>query len=233
MARPDRIQAVQLRRMGTSYNEIHRLLGVPKSTLSSWFRDVRLSDTQRKLLMDGAQRIWAENLIRYNQKRSVEAKRRAADVIAIASAEIGRLTRRELLLIGSALYWAEGGKFDRWRLHFSNTDPSMVRLMMRFFREVCEVRSENLSAQIHLHPNTTDSRAKQFWSLVTGIPVQRFIRSQISISRSSKGRRPPSRLPYGTLHIYVCRADIRNKTMGWISGLSGSSDKNQHYSLRV
>lgn len=223
MARLDKTQAIQLRRKGKSYNEISRLLVVPKSTLSVWFRDLRLSKVDRQRLMTRAQQHWAENIIRYNKSRAQEARRKTQHAISSAAKEISTLSPRELWLMGLALYWAEGGKTDRWRLRFSNTDPSMIRLMMRFSRKVCRVTQDKFSAQIQLHPHVSETQAKHFWSQATGIPYQQFIRSQRVVSRGSNGKRPSRRSPYGTLHILVTGVEARNRVMGWISGL-------QHYS---
>ncbi len=215
-----RVRARRLRRSGNTYSEISRALGgVPKSTLSVWFRNLRLSGAARRRVMSKAQQRWAENIIRYNKWRAREARRKAEEVIAHAIAEIGELSQRELQLIGTALYWAEGSKGSRWRLRFTNTDACMVRLMMRFFREICQVPTERFSSHIHLHPHVSERRALDFWSNLTGISPRRFIRPQRVVSRSSRGRRPIRRLPFGTLHITIDNGEIRNRVMGWVQGL--------------
>lgn len=169
--------------------------------------------------MSTAQQRWADNIIRYNKWRAREARRKADETIARAAAEIGELSQRELQLIGTALYWAEGGKGSRWRLRFTNTDACMVRLMMRFFRERCQVPTTRFSAQIHLHPHVSERRALAFWSTLMGLSPKQFIRPQRVVSRSSRGKRPIRRLPFGTLHITIDNGDVRNRVMGWIQGL--------------
>jgi hypothetical protein len=216
--------ARRLRASGKTYNDIHRRLGIPKSTLSLWFRDLRLSRAARKQLMTQNQQRWAESIIRYNKWRAKQAQDQSASAKDRAAKEIGSLTARELMLVGAALYWAEGGKFDRWRLHFCNSDPDMITLALRFFRVTCRVHPEKLIARIHLHPHVSEQRAKRFWSRVSGIPLDQFQRSQRVLSRSSRGKRPMRRLPYGTLHITVQDAVTRNRVMGWIAGLQQSSN---------
>ena len=44
--RLDKNQALKLRLLGKSYNEINKALGVPKATLSDWFADLQLSKKQ-------------------------------------------------------------------------------------------------------------------------------------------------------------------------------------------
>lgn len=214
------LSARRLRRLGNTYSDISRALGgVSKSTPSVWFRDLRLSGAARRRLMSKAQQRWAENIIRYNKWRAQEARRRAEEAIARAASEIGELSRRELQLIGTALYWAEGSKGSRWRLRFTNTDACMVRLMMQFFRDICQVPTERFSAQIHLHPHVSERRALGFWSNLTGLSPRHFIRPQRVVSRRSRGKRPIRRLPFGTLHITIDNGDIRNRVMGWVQSL--------------
>ena len=61
-----RVHALRLRLTGNSYNEIQHALGVPKSTLSGWFKDVVLSDTARTRLASRAN-IGTAMLIKRNK----------------------------------------------------------------------------------------------------------------------------------------------------------------------
>ena len=218
--RPKKAFAIRLRKSGKSYNEISRTLGgIPKSTLSGWFKNCRLSKSARYRLMARNQFRWSESLVRYNKRRVLIARQRSEMELSSARARIGSLTPHDLLLVGTALYWAEGEKRARWRLKFSNSDPGMVRLMMRFFRETCRVPERSFSVQLHLHPHVSESRAKDFWSRTAEIPVGQFIKSQHVLSRSSNGKRPHRRLPYGTFHVTIYHTPIRNRVIGWMTGL--------------
>jgi len=217
--------AIRLRKLGKSYNEISRVLGgIPKSTLSGWLKDCRLSKSARQRLMNRNQFRWSESLVRYNKLRASIARQRSEAEISLARNRIGKITPRELLLIGTALYWAEGEKGARWRLKFSNSDGRMAGLMMRFFREICKIPENKFSPQLHLHPHVSESRAKTYWSQVMKIPQCQFIKSQRVLSRSSNGKRPSRRLPYGTLHIAVHHTSIRNRVIGWMAGLADLSN---------
>lgn len=48
--RNDRHLAIKLRRKGSSYNRISKELGIPKSTMCYWFRDLRWSKIIKKKL---------------------------------------------------------------------------------------------------------------------------------------------------------------------------------------
>jgi transposase-like protein len=102
-----RAQARTLRGQGLDYNAIVAKLGVSKSSVSLWVRDLprpaRLSYEEcRKRAMEGVRRYWeAEHQIR-------EARRK--QVLAAAAAEIGALSTREVLIAGAIAYWCEGAK---------------------------------------------------------------------------------------------------------------------------
>ena len=102
----ERCQALQLRRDGTSYQDIRRQLGVAKSTLWRWLKVEGLVETQPQRLTE---------LRRAAQRRGAEAVRakyvaHTQALIAHARQQVGRLSWRELWILGIALYWAEGTK---------------------------------------------------------------------------------------------------------------------------
>jgi predicted transcriptional regulator len=102
-----RARARELREGGLDYEEIAGALGVSKSSVSLWVRDMprpaRLSyEESRKRAADGARRYWAA------ERPAREAKREAARVAA--AAEIGELSEREILIAGAIAYWCEGTK---------------------------------------------------------------------------------------------------------------------------
>jgi hypothetical protein len=93
-----RTAARRLRNLGLDYEEIAASLGVPKSSVSLWVRDLprppRLSVEEcRRRSAEGSRRYWeAERPVR---------EARLAGVAARAAAEIGDMTDREVLIAGA------------------------------------------------------------------------------------------------------------------------------------
>jgi hypothetical protein len=218
--RKERDTAVRLRKEGRSYNEINKLLGVPKSTLSGWFRGIEISREAKEKLWNESRRRWVQNITIYNKERSKVALEKSHLEQQLASKKISHLTERELMLVGTALYWAEGARKKRWTAKFTNSDPLMIAIIMQFFRKICGVEENEFRVQLQIHPNISEEKAKLYWSEVTGIPVEQFIKTQIAISKSSKLKRPSNTLPYGTIHISVSNVNLVNRIKGWILGLS-------------
>ncbi|MDP2941868.1 MAG: hypothetical protein Q8N85_06440 [Candidatus Omnitrophota bacterium] len=218
--RRDKARAIQLRRSGKSYNEIKEILGAPKSTLSGWLNGVAMSPAAKERLWDSSRIKWARNFAAFNERRSKESLENARLNQIKAARDVGYLSRRELMLVGSALYWAEGNKKNRWTVRFTNSDPALIALIMKFFRKVCGAKEDKFIAAMQIYPNISEHQAMAFWSGVTGIPKRQFRKTLTSVSKSSKFIRPANSLPYGTLQINISDVKLVNRIKGWMLGLS-------------
>lgn len=215
-------KAITLRRKGESYNNIIKKLGIKsKGTLSLWFKDLELSNDSKKLLAKNNKLAHDRGLFITNSNRSLRIKKENLDAYNNGKNFIESISEKELLLIGAALYWGEGSKSERMTstpLDFSNSDPLMVSVYMKFIRIILKVPEERIRAGIHLYPSTQVDDARKFWSKVTNLPEDRFfIIKQISIS--SKGKRPFNILPHGTIAIKVSSRIQFNKVKGMIHGI--------------
>jgi len=217
--RRDKSLAIGLRKQGKSYNEIAKILKAPKSTLSFWLRNIKMPPEIERKFWNETRKKWARSITAFNKKQAEVARQRAEKLQENAAKDIEALSEKELLLVGTALYWAEGYKKRRGALQFSNSDPMMIKLMMRFFDEVCKVPKEKIKAAVQIHPNVTSEKAVNYWSKTTRIPKTQFSKTYSRLSPSSKRKRPSNTLPYGTLRISVYDTQITNKVKGWIRGI--------------
>jgi hypothetical protein len=124
-----RTTARRLRNLGLDYDEIVARLGVSKSSVSLWVRDLprppRLSVEEcRKRSAEGSRRYWEA------ERPAREA--RLASVAARATAEIGDMTDREVLIAGAIFRvyiheTADVGMAERFWLDLTGAPPSQVR----------------------------------------------------------------------------------------------------------
>ena len=127
----ERQEARRLRRdEGLSVKAIAARLGVSPSSASRWVRDVPLTPDQEAALVAAdpskggrlqAHRGWADLCRR---------RRTAAQESGRGLAAVGT----PLHVMGCMLFWAEGSK-SRNSVKFTNSDPDMLRLFVRFLRE--------------------------------------------------------------------------------------------------
>lgn len=223
-----RNEAYKLRIQGYSYNEINTKLGIPKSTLSGWLKDVILSDAARTRLRGRLLQGSENGFLKRNKLQTAEAERRARENQRVGADEIGNLSERELLLVGTALYWAEGYKRLLVRngrelvshpVRFVNSDPDMIRIFLAFLRSALNVSPGAIHLAMRLYPHINEEAARHYWMSVTELPKENFRKTTYLISGASKGVRPYNRLPWGTLQVAVNNTSQFHHLLGWITGM--------------
>lgn len=204
--------ATKLRKHGLSYKEILKQIKVSKASLSLWLRDVELTPEQKRQLLTKM------DCVRYEVAKRKVAKRiqRTKNIMAAARGEVQFFTRNPLFMVGLALYWAEGAKNAMESVKLVNSDPHMIMLAMRWFREVCNVPEEKFRIHIHMHDLHSRKNVNSYWASCTGIPLRQFYKPYIK--HSSLGQRR-NILYNGTCSITVNDKNLFRKIMGWRLGV--------------
>ena len=215
---------IVLRKRGKTHSEIAKILKIPKSTVGWWLKGVKIPKAIRKKILEKSREKWRKNIQSYNKYygkiRSQEAAKIREGYKEKATKEIKKLSKRDLKLIGAALYWAEGNTKNRNRLQFSNSNPLMISIVMRFFKEICNIAEDKIKARVHIYPGINYRKALNFWSQITKLPKNNFYPPQTQISRASKKKRSINTLPYGTIHLTVLNTKLACRVKGWIEGIS-------------
>lgn len=215
-------KAIELRRQGKTLSEIMEIVPVSKGSLSYWLHDIKLTNRQIGRIKYKNDKIKCK-FIEYNLMKKEKALKAKEAIFNSAAREIGKLSREQLRLVGIALYWAEG-----YRAHacssvdFTNSDPEMIKLIMRWFRDVCGVPEERFRVRLQLHGVPEEDKAKVYWSKITGVPNKQFTKAYIKTSPSSKNKTGRV-LPYGICSVRVFDTALFNKIQGWIKGLMALS----------
>src|SRR3989344_3607063 len=215
-------KALNLRLKGQTYGEIKSLFGIPKSTLSTWFSKLKISEKTRKILK-AKQKEGYLKLVEFNKTRTIGIKEENENIRKSYESKVKKLNSRELSLLGAALYWGEGYKnFTLKRgaypyISFGNSDPEMIIVFINFLEKIIGVSRNRMRGQAMIYPNLNPEKSVNYWQEITGIPLEN-IRYQVALSRASHGRRPKNLLPYGTLQIRVSRRQDFFKIRGLIDG---------------
>ena len=213
-------EVIKLRKKGKSYREIAKIANISKNLVSKWCKNLKLSVSAQKIL-EKKSNYPKELFAKYNRLKSAKAQIEHQKIKKEAASQIRPLSRYELILVGSALYWGEGYKKENpraSRINFANSDPAMVKLFLDFIRKNFRVPENKFKVSIRIYPNINKEEAVDFWSKITKIPKERFGVTE-QISRASRGKRPKNSLPYGTLSLTI--NDYRKffQIKGWIDGL--------------
>lgn len=233
MTRIDKKKALQLRLLGKTCTDIQRELGpISKSTLSLWLKDIVLSkDAQKKLVTRTKEKSLA-GILKWSRQQTTVARESARKIKKEATQVIGNLSDRELMILAAALYWAEGYKRPRkshgrevvWHdISLTNADPRLVRAFLECMLRICDVNISRVRVSLRIFKHINESEAIEYWSAQLGIPKENFTKTYRGISKSSMGKRPYNRLPYGIIQLRINDTDLFHEIMGWIDGLKIST----------
>ncbi|MFD5324613.1 hypothetical protein [Streptomyces sp. NPDC127092] len=212
-----RARARELRLEGKTYDQIQVELGCSKSSISLWVRDLpkperRDPSEQAKI---AARKRWEHELAVRDAVRQ-ETKQSAA-------LEIGSMTERELLVAGTALYWAEGAKDKsysrRENVLFVNSDPGVIRLYLAWL-SLLEIAPERLAFRVMIHMTADVEGAKRYWADLVGVDPTTFQKTTIKRHNPKTVRKNVGADYRGCLVIRVSRgAELYRRIEGWWSGM--------------
>src|SRR3989344_7942784 len=104
-------------------------------------------------------------------------------------AEIESVSKTDLFFLGTAFYWGEGSKANRYTVDFTNSDPRAIQIMMRYFKEVCNVPHQKFRGHVILHPHLDAHRAEKYWSCLSGIPLAQFQKTSMQHNKASQNKK--------------------------------------------
>jgi hypothetical protein len=215
-------RAIQLRKDGKTYSEILKEIPVAKSTLSEWFKEVSLSKRQ-------FQKLTIKKLEAARRGGKAKRKQRLERMSAIREeslSQIKNISNKELLIIGTVLYWAEGTKEKEYRpgsgIQFSNSDPRMINIFILWLKRCCEIDDKRIVFEIYIHENYKNDieRFKLFWSKSTGYNLEYFNRIYFKTNKIKTNRKNTNNLYYGLIRVRVLSSsDLVRKISGWTEAI--------------
>jgi hypothetical protein len=186
-----RERARELRRAGFTYPEILAELGgdIPQPTLQGWVKDIELTTEQKarikQLELEGSARGRAFGAL-WNRKQK---ENRLQEARAQTEPHAKRLAkdREALQLMAAALYIGEGSKSEG-SFSLSNSDPKVIQTWMALLRRNFDIDEAKFRCQLAISEGMNEEDLKEYWSKVTGVPVNQFIKGSIKKNPGSKRR---------------------------------------------
>ena len=210
-----------MRREGKTYGEILAVIPVAKSTLSLWLREVGLSKTQEQNITE--KRIAAQRKgARIRHEMAVEKRE---EIYSISREQIGNLTDREVWLLATMAYWAEGTK-ERTRagsqVRFGNMDPRMMRLFVYWLLNIQKISLVNLKFEIYIHENNKHRvfTIKEYWSKELNLPMNSLEIVRFKTHKIKTNRKNIGNLYYGLIQVTVIASSTLIRQLeGWVQGV--------------
>ena len=212
-------KAISLRRRGLSYSEILKRVPVAKSTLSLWFRSVKLSKTQKRVLTERILLAGKRGGAARKQKRILETEK----IYKESRKDLEDILKNNLWLAGILLYWAEGSKQKEGhvseRVSFGNSDPRMIRLFLKWVREIAMIPEKDIFFEMYIHKTGDSEKALKWWTKVLSCRKNRirvyFKRHNIKTKRDRNNDEY-----YGLMRVSVKKSSKLNRNISaWIDHL--------------
>lgn len=188
-------KAIKLRKEGYSYSQISSELSIAKSTLSLWLKDIKFIPTgvtiERK----------EESNRKSTEVKRVDKMKSIVDALNFAKSNVGKISKRDLFILGIGIYIGEGSKIGSF-IRISNSDPRIIKLSIRWFKECFGLSNLNFKIRIHLYPDSNENEAIKFWMSSLELNKDAFYSSSVD-GRTNKQVKNKRVLPYGTAHLSI------------------------------
>lgn len=213
----EKLKARELRLQGQSIKQIAIELGVAKSSVSVWVRDIKLSDEQLNIMIK--EKRWTIGQIKASEvQKSMAIERRQLYL------EKGyeRAKCDENFRLICAIYWGEGSK-GKNAVQVSNCDPIMIALFAKWFTN--NGYDYSFRVQYYGENGLTEKEIVNWWKNEAQLKENCFRKFTIcKINRASQ-KKKIGKLPYGTGYIYVGRTELLYNIFGGINYLKEKLNK--------
>lgn len=171
-----RALAEKMRREGQSYSAIQQKLGVSKSTLSSWLKDIPLSDTRLRELRDF-------NPVRIEKTRQTKLlkKQTRRDSVFEKVKRDFKVIKTPLFKEGFYLYWGEGTKTAEYTVALTSSDPAIIKCFVSWLL-ILGVAKADMRIKVHIYSDQVESEVLKYWSQKTTLQKRQFYKSYIKKS---------------------------------------------------
>lgn len=179
--------ATRYRRRGYSIRSIEQRLGVPRSTLSEWFRNIVLSKEQQQKLLkqweEGMKRARDKAGQRNHEKKIKRIQEGEAQAIATLR-EIDSAKKEHLELAFALLYLGEGSK-KNGETALGSSDPLILKFFIAALRILYQVSIEKMRCELYIRADQNPDEIKQFWANELKLPLENF--RQVNIDKRTIG----------------------------------------------
>ena len=215
-----KIEARKLRSQGKSIKKIARKLHVSVSSVSSWCKDVELTATQKAILEKNARNPYYGGRGVYLKKLKRKTDSKIKRLKKTGARQIGKLSKRELFLVGAALYWAEGFKKDT-QAGLASLDPDMIKLFKKWLKDCFGYQNFDLIFRVtaNISHKHRIGEIEKYWSLILEVPLNQFQKPFFQNVKWKKTYENPNEY-YGVLRVKVRKSkDFLRTIYGFIDGL--------------
>lgn len=171
-------EAHYLREHGLSIGYIEKKLGIPRSTLSGWFKSVVLTpEQQANLKRRSVEALRAHQQLGRGKASVWHREQKELRLLAAKQEALEILDRIELSdsildLAFAMLYLGEGAKADKTSI--ASSDPKILRFVLVVLKKNYAITPDMLRCNLHLRMDQDEFKLKSYWSDAIGVPLENF-----------------------------------------------------------
>jgi hypothetical protein len=181
-------KAVSLRRRGKSLKDVEKILGIPRSTLSGWFRGIKLSESQRNALDKRKRKalvLSRINAVAWHNRQKAERLKKAENEALDTMCKLDINDKSILELALAMLYLGEG--FKNGSTGIGNSDPQLLRFFIKAMEKLYGFSRNSIKCNLHLRADQKPKLLKKYWSGILKIPINNFL--AVSLDMRTLGRK--------------------------------------------
>jgi hypothetical protein len=204
--------AVATRKKGISIITIEKEFGIPRSTLSGWFKNIELSsaaqhrlEVSRTRSLKNTQKKGAQWHHDEREKRVKALQREAAEVVSRLNSQ--RSDTLELAL--AMLYFGEGTKREKG-LVLGNSNPDILIFFLSSLRRLYTIDGGKIRCQLNLRADQIPLNEITYWSKT--LKLNRKCFSRVYIDKRTLGRKTYSKY-HGVCVIQYGDVALQRKLM--------------------
>ncbi len=111
------------------------------------------------------------------------------------------------------LYLTEGNTKNKNSVRFSNSDPALVKIFVKFLKAVCGVENDKIRMSLIVYPDVPQKAAREYWANFLGLPIIQFTKTTVLKNRSNHSSKRHSE--FGTITIYVHNTKLLGIIKEW------------------
>ena len=204
--------ATYYRKRGFSYNEIAKIVGVSKGTLSNWFSAQSFSQTVTAQNQDKARKDNQKRMQILNKLKQNERGRLYKETAKAAKTEYSHYKSNPLFIAGLMLYLGEGDTKNPNLLRLASTNIEVHRIFMKFLMNYLGIPKSRLRFWLLFYPDLAEQVCLNKWSKALKLPKNQFYKTQV-IKNQSKNKT----LQYGVGNIIISDAVLKCKLDTWLT----------------
>lgn len=133
---------------------------------------------------------------------------------------LNKLTPEEehLKAMALGLFLTEGNIKHKHSVKFSNSNPGIVKIFVKFLKVICGVPQDKIKASIIVYPDVEVKKCLDYWNRFLDLPLSQFTKTTILNSRNNRTTKRHSDV--GTATLYVHNSKLLNIIKDWLKEYS-------------